>query len=168
MMSGQDFKLIKEDILDKKLTAENVIGKKVVDRDGKTVGKVKDIGLQAAFQETSGSTYASSTTSGSSSSTTSRSIPSSTTTSPTPSSTGAGAMTGRPSGMQSQQVSLYVELDNDLGLEGDDLAAIPASSVQFDSTKKELRLQIASSELKSKLQQSSTSQSGSFRRSTDN
>ena len=153
MMSGQDFKLIKKDKLDQKLTAENVIGKKVVDREGQTVGKVKDIGLGAALQEASGSTYASSSTSATTTPGTTSSTPSST--------TGAGAMTGRPSGMQSQQVNLYVELDNDLGLEGDDLAAIPASSVQFDSTKKELKLQIASSELKARLQQSSTSPSGS-------
>lgn len=55
------------------------------------------------------------------------------------------------------QVNLLVELDRDVGLEGDDLASIPVSAVQYDSEKEELKLQISRSELKSKLQGSSSS-----------
>lgn len=140
-MSGsrdQQFKLIKEDKLkDKKLTAENLRGKKIVDQDGQVIGKVKDIGLGSAMQDDgrgSNQPYASSSSS----------------------SVGAGAPTGRSSN-QSEQLTLYVELDDKVEIEGDDLAAIPASRVRFDSDKEELKLQIKRSELTSQLKQRGTS-----------
>ena len=68
----------------------------------------------------------------------------------------------RPSmgmGSGKDQVQLYVELHDDVGVEGDDLAVIPASSVRYDTSKQELTLQISRSELASKLKQSESGQS---------
>lgn len=149
---GQDFKRIKEDKLkDEKRTAEHLIGKKIVDRDGQKIGEIKDIGLSSVLQDDSSSHVAGATGAGSTSSTSSPSASAS---------VGAGAMTGRASmGMGHEQVQLYVELDDDVGVDGDDLAVIPASSVRYDSSKQELKLQISRSELASKLKQSESGQS---------
>lgn len=151
---GQDFKRIKEDKLkDEKRTAEHLMGKKIVDREGQTIGEIKDIGLSSVLHDDSSSQVAGTTgTSGTSSSSTS----------PSASATiGAGAMTGRAAmGMMGQeQVQLYVKLDNAVGLKGDDLAVIPASSLRYDSSKQELKLQISRSEFASKLKQSESGQS---------
>jgi len=158
---GQDFKRINEDKLkDEKRTAEHLIGKKIVDRDGQTIGEIKDIGLSSVLQDDSSSQVAGTTgttgTTGTSSTSTSSTSPSAS------ASVGAGAMTGRASmgmGMGQEKVQLYVELDDDVGVEGDDLAVIPASSVRYDSSKQELKLQISRSELASKLKQSESGQS---------
>lgn len=151
---GHDFKRIKEDKLkDEKRTAEHLIGKKIVDRDGQKIGEIKDIGLSSVLQDDSSSHVAGTTGTTGTSSTSS--------TSPSASApVGAGAMTGRVSmGMGHEQVQLYVELDDDVGVDGDDLAVIPASSVRYDSSKQELKLQISRSELASKLKQSESGQS---------
>ncbi len=143
---GQDFKRITEDKLKaEKRTAEHLMGKKIVDRDGQTIGKIKDVGLSSVLHDASSSQVAATTGS-----------------SPSASATiGAGGMTGRSTtGMMGQeQVQLYVELDDAVGLKGDDLAVIPASSLQYDSQKQELKLQISRSEFASKLKQSESGQS---------
>jgi hypothetical protein len=152
---GQDFKRIKEAKLkDEKRTAEHLMGKKIVDRDGQTIGEIKDIGLSSVLHDDSSGQVAGTPGTSGASSTGS--------TSPSASATvGAGAMTGRTTmGMMGQdQVQLYVKLDNAVGLKGDDLAVIPASSVRYDSSKQELKLQISRSELASKLKQSESGQS---------
>jgi hypothetical protein len=151
---GQDFKRISEDKLkDEKRTAKHLMGKKIVDRDGQKIGEIKDIGLSSVLHDDSSSQIAGTTgTTG----TTATSTPSAS------ASIGAGAMTGRAAiGMGQEQVQLYVELDDAVGLEGDDLAVIPASSLRFDSSKQELKLQMSRSEFASKLKQS---ESGSSQR----
>lgn len=143
---GQDFKRITENKLkEEKRTAGNLKGKKIVDRDGQKIGEIKDIGLSSVLHDASSSQVAATTGS-----------------SPSASATiGAGGMTGRSTmGMMGQeQVQLYVELDDAVGLEGDDLAVIPASSLRYDSKKQELKLEISRSEFASKLKQSESGQS---------
>ncbi len=143
---GQDFKRITENKLkEEKRTAGNLKGKKIVDRDGQKIGEIKDIGLSSVLHDESSSQVAATTGS-----------------SPSAGATiGAGGMTGRSTmGMMGQeQVQLYVELDDAVGLEGDDLAVIPASSLRYDSKKQELKLEISRSELASKLKESESGQS---------
>lgn len=167
----QQFKLIKEDKLkDKKRTAENLRGKKIVDRDGRIVGTVQDIGLGSALQDGSGAssqTYASSgsgsagaptgRTSGTDASSTTSGIGSSTTSGSGTSSGVSSSTSGMASSGQSDHVTLYVKLDRNVGMEGDELAAIPASQVQFDRSSDQLQLQLGRTELLSQLRQSGSS-----------
>ena len=152
---------------DKKMTAENLIGKKVVDRDGREVGTVKDIGLGSAMHgydrdanPTYGTTSTASTPNYGSTSSTSRtttadasrtrSSDATSRTGTTTATTTAGAMADHSS-YQQMQPTLYVELDGDLDVKDDHLAAIPVSHVRFDSDKKQLKMQLARSELSSQL-----------------
>ncbi len=66
---------------------------------------------------------------------------------------------GTSSSNQGEQVTLYVELDANVGMQGDELAAIPASRVQFDSNNEQLKLQLGRTELVSQLRQSGSSSS---------
>lgn len=168
----QNFRRIKEDKLENKITAERLKGKTVVDRDGQKIGTVKNIGLSAALQSGSDSqwqTSAGSTGAGSTSDTRTAAGRTSGSTSGSSASMGttanaSGSMSATGSihgtsatasmGGQSGQVELYVELDDAVGVSGDDLAVIPASRVQFDQQKDQLKLQIGRQEFASMLSQS--------------
>lgn len=149
----QQIKLVSEDKLkEEKMTADNLMGKKILDRDGETVGTVKDIGLGTTMHGAKGS-YSSTQSYSGSSSATSGADSSRTRPSDVPSRTGtttAGTMSD-VSAYQNAQPILYVKLDGKLDIKGDHLAAIPASQVRFESDKKALTMQLARSELASQL-----------------
>ncbi len=154
-MSGyhdQQMMLIKEDKLKDKLTAREVRGMKVVDRDGQKVGKVQEVGLGWAMRDGTSSydstrTYGTTSSTGTTTSTSSRSTEAGSTT-PMTSATGMGSKAG--------QVTLYIELDNDVGIDGDDLAAIPVSHVQLDREKEQVKLQVSRTDLAAQLKRTGT------------
>lgn len=130
---------VSQDQLDQRLTANSLIGKKIVDRDGNDVGTVKDIGLAAVLpqhlNETGAATASSSTdmnrstTTGTSTTGTSGSSIAGT------GSVGSSSEYSNPS-MQSgsaRDVNVYVEVGGFLGM-GGDLVAIPASQLQRDAS----------------------------------
>lgn len=135
-MSG-DVKRVSEDKMEDKITAEHLQGKKLVDRDGQKIGEVKHVGLSQVLRD-SGKDR-----SGAGSMNVSASLP------------------GIGSASAGNQVNLYIELDDEVGLEGDDLASIPASQVRFDKDKDELTLQIGRQEFANQLRQQSQISSAS-------
>lgn len=122
---------VNEDDLKHRVTADDLKGKDVVDRDGKKIGEVKDIGLT---QVVGSSTRA--TTSGMSSG------------------AAAPASSSTASMPNSSQANLFVELEDEVEV-GDrefDYAVIPASQVTFDREEGQVRLNIAHAELAASMQ----------------
>ncbi len=125
--SSASIKRVSQDQLKDRVTAESLKGKKVVDRNGQKVGKVKDVGLSDALSGgQSTASIGSSQSSG---------IGQSSTT-----------VSGLPSQSQSGSVNILVELDDAVG-EGSELASIPASSLEFDRQNDQLKLDMGSQEL---------------------
>jgi len=152
---AQQIKLIPPATLkDKKLTAENLLGKKIVDRDGQEIGTVKDIGFGSAMQESRRPSFQTYSTTGSANGGTGsdsrRNVD------PNSSSGSASTRTDSMSerhAYSSDQPILYVKLDGKVDIKGNDLAAIPVSHVRFDHDKEQFMLQVARSELTSQLKQ---------------
>ncbi len=147
-LHAQNIKQVSEDQLKHQTTADKIIGAKVVDRSGQKIGKVKDVGLSQAMQSSSSATGQSSDRYSASGSVGGVSASGSVGTGGTSRSIGSASLG------QSNQINVIVELDSDVGVSGNRLAAIPASSLQFDSEKEELTLQLDRQELSSILQRS--------------
>lgn len=141
--------------LETRVTAKDLIGKQVKDRNGEAVGKVKDIGLDFAFSGSGAArSYQSSTASpggaqgtvGISGSAGSARIGAET---PIGGSTGAasadvassGTATAGSSLMQGD-VSVFIEVEGE-----DAMVSVPASELSFDHTQDELTLQRSSGEI---------------------
>lgn len=124
---GHDVKRVSADKLKDKITAERLKGKKVVDRDGQKIGKVKHVGLSQALRDSDTDR----------SNTGSMNI----------------SVAGIGSASAGSQVNLYIELDDAVGVDGNDLASIPASNVRFDKDSDELKLQIGRQEFANQLRQ---------------
>lgn len=144
---NKDFHRIKEDKLEEKMTAERLKGKDVVDRNGQKIGEVKAIGLGSSIRESSGKQDA----------TRSASTPG--TSSTASASATASAAMGSAYGMAGgDQVNVYIEVDDSVGI-GGDLAAVPASSLQFDREEDHLKLNLDRQEFASRLKQGESSRS---------
>ena len=146
--SAASYHQVSEDNLKNRVTAHQLIGKEVVDRDGQKVGKVKDIGLTRAlgagdWGSQAGRNNAMSTASGSAT------MPA------TGSMSSESGVSSSVMGMPGE-VTLFVDLDRSVGVKGDNLASIPSSAVEFDHASKQVKLQITRQELATNLQQSGT------------
>ncbi|HWL14597.1 MAG TPA: PRC-barrel domain-containing protein [Opitutus sp.] len=124
---------VKQDDLENRLTAESVIGKDVVDRDGNKIGTIKDIGLASVLPSSLQDATNRTAMSGSSTA---------------PRTSGTSASTG--SSMASQgEAKVYISVGGFLGM-GDDLVAVPASQLRRDSTDRDnFRLDVTQDQIKS-------------------
>jgi hypothetical protein len=113
---------VSEDQLENRLTAGSLIGKEVVDRDGNTVGRIKDIGLASVLPselrpvpETSDSMTDTAST---------RAMDD------TASSTAASAVASATA--TTREPHVYLSVGGFMGV-GDDLVAVPASQLERDT-----------------------------------
>lgn len=148
-LASGEFRTVPESQVERQiLTAANLIGKHVVDREGQAVGRVKNIGLapeMGAGSRREGRNAGMGTD------------------------TRAGGMTGRAgSGGESaalgEQIELYVEIASGTTLPPGQLAAIPASRVRFNPQAQELQLQVGRADLMSQLSQGGGSEQAQSQR----
>ncbi len=135
---------VSEKELKQQLTADRLIGKKVKDRSGETIGKVKDIGLGEAVGSAAGARYSATTTPGRSTSSASigdartRSTAGSTPSASTSTTTSATGNTHAAMG----EVKVFIEVDD-----ADAIVAVRASELRFDEQKDEVTLQRSKQEI---------------------
>lgn len=162
------FQQINKEELKNRVTADDLVGKSVVDRDGKKIGEVKDVGLTQVIGTNKsgmdakhyGATGSVGGISAGASVSTQTGRPSAAG-SPASPSTIAGddavnSTSNRSATMSSGTVNLLVELDGDVRQNQDndkDFAVIPASQVTFDHEEDRLRLSMARQELAANLRQ---------------
>lgn len=144
---------VSEDHLETRLTAEQLIGKSVVDREGNEIGEVKDVGLASVVkQSTQSSTLSGSSTSGDilgSNESLGRPYGQS----------GAGIGTGQDSmgsissagsssssssirQAEESEVNVYISMKDD-----DSLLRVPASELSFNELSDQVRLNLSQSDL---------------------
>ncbi len=143
------FTQISKDELKNRVTADDIVGKDVVDRHGEKIGKVKEVGLSQVIRNGSQSSGDSYTASGSiAGANASASVGSATSASP-------GTGNANPSGWTSANgnVNLIVALDDDVKDEqiDKDFAVIPASQVTFDREEDRLELNLVKQQFASNL-----------------
>lgn len=141
---SQQIERVSEDQLKNMVTADQLKGMKVVDRNGQKVGKVKHVGLSEPTAQTDQFRAGASSSAGSASG-------SLTASGSAPQSAGRSASQSSQNSRNSGQATLYIELDNEVRADGDDLASIPVSDVSFDQNKDEVKLQISRQDLAAQL-----------------
>lgn len=125
---------VKQDDLENRLTAESVIGKDVVDRDGNKIGTIKDIGLASVLPSSLQDATNRTAMSGSSTA---------------PRTSGTSASTGSSMDASQGEAKVYISVGGFLGM-GDDLVAVPASQLRRDSTDRDnFRLDVTQDQIKS-------------------
>lgn len=158
--SSSDIRRVQEDQLENKVTAEQLIGKDVVDRNGEKVATVKDINLQAvlpggfeqasveASGEASSETYAASTGSDASSTMTRPQSSGSLSGSAEfdEQSRSASAQFGEQGAASSSDVEVYLSVGGLWGL-GEEIVAVPVSKLSYDSQNDQLQIDSTQQEI---------------------